>query len=55
MSILQQGGKWEIVDHLQLASGGRHPTTYGDMKRDENGILVPMETVLTDKIDLGSL
>ena len=52
---MEQGGKWEVVDHLMLANGGTHPTTYGDMKRDENGQMVPREVVLTDKADYESL
>lgn len=55
MQILEQQGRWEVIDHLMLANGGKHPTTYGDMKLDEKGQLVPKEVVLTDKEDYGSL
>jgi len=55
IKVLEGKGQFEVTDHLMLASGGKHPTTYADMYKDEQGNLEARETVLTDPIDLGSL
>lgn len=53
MYILSGYEKDTVVDFVKESYGGKHPSTYGDVKI-HNGVEVPGETVLTSKEDLKS-
>lgn len=62
LSGIESSNGIKVEDDLSLSwtdavyqSYGYHPVTYADVRVDENGLLVPAETTLTDQDDLMSV
>lgn len=51
IEILSNNGEDEITDCSRAVNNGKSPITYGDIKKDSNGNVLPNEVTLTDKDD----